>query len=63
MVPKASLRCARHSCYNFCLVYLHALVRACMRPSRFFWDITSTFMHGFQNNLAQLLSLRSRSAV
>ena len=25
--------------------------------------ITSTIMHGFQNNLAQLFSLRSRSAI
>ena len=25
--------------------------------------ITGTFMHGFQNNFAQLLSLRRRSAV
>ena len=25
-----------------------------MHPSRFVWAITSTFMHGFQNNMAQL---------
>ena len=36
-----------------CIVRLSAFVRA----------ITSTFMHGFQNNLAQLFSLRSRSAI
>ena len=34
----------------------------CMRPSRFVWAITCTFMYGFQNNMAQLLSLRSISA-
>ena len=37
----------RHSCYNFCLMY----VRVCMHG--FVWAITSTFMHGFQNNVAQ----------
>ena len=36
-----------------CIVRLFAFVRA----------ITSTFMHIFQNNLAQLFSLRSRSAI
>ena len=35
----------------------------CVRPCRFVWAITSTFMHGFQNNLAQLFSLTSRSAI
>ena len=35
-----------------CIVRLFAFVRA----------ISSTFMHGFQNNLAQLFSLRSKSA-
>ena len=33
-----------------------------VRPSEFFWTITCTIMHGFQNNLAQLLPL-SRSAI
>ena len=38
------------SCCNFGSVY----VRACIvYPSRFVWAITSTFMHGFQNNLTQ----------
>ena len=32
-------------------------------PSRFVQAIASTFMHGFQNNLAQLLSSSSRSAI
>ena len=27
------------------------------------WAITPTFMHGFQNNLAQLFSLRTGSAI
>ena len=39
---------ARHSCYNFCSVYVRALVPVCMHPSRFVWTITSTFLHGFQ---------------
>ena len=39
---------------------VHAL---CMHLSRFVWARTSTFMHGFQNNLAQLLSLRSKSDI
>ena len=34
-------------------------VRACMHPSRFIRAITCTFLHGFQNNLAQLFSMRS----
>ena len=38
-------------------------VHASVRPSRFVRTITCTFMHGFQSNSAQLLSLRSRSAV
>ena len=29
----------------------------------FVWAITCTFMHGFQNNLAQLFSLKSRIAI
>ena len=35
----------------------------CMHPSRFVPGITSTFMHGFENSLAQLLSLRRRNAI
>ena len=34
------------------------LVLACVCESGFVRAITSTFMHEFQNNLAQLLSLR-----
>ena len=33
-----------------------------MHLSEFVRTITCTFMHGFQNNLAQLLPLRRRSA-
>ena len=43
----------RHSCYNFRSVYV--------RASGFVRAITSIFMHGFQNNSAQLLSLRRKS--
>ena len=28
-----------------------------------FWAITATCMHGFQNNFAQMFSLKSRSAI
>ena len=28
-----------------------------------FWAITPIYMHGFQNNLAQVFSLKSRSAI
>ena len=39
------------------------LVRCmCVCPSRFVPAITLTFMHEFQNDLAQLFSLRSRNA-
>ena len=53
------------SCYNFSLVYVRALcVRcACVHPSGLVRVITCTFVHGFQNNLAQLFSLRSRNAI
>ena len=50
---------ARHSCYNFGKVYVHV----CIPSSRFVWAITPTFMHGFQNFLALLLSMRRRSAI
>ena len=36
-------------------------VHASVRPSGFVRTITCTIMHGFQNNLAQLLPLRRRS--
>ena len=36
---------------------------ACVRPSGFFRAISSTYMNEFQNNLAQLLCLTSRSAI
>ena len=41
------------------------VVRACVvRASVWFvWAITFTFMHGFQNNTAQMFSVRSRSAI
>ena len=35
---------------------------ACMHDW-FVWAITCTFMHGFQNNLAQLFSLKGRIAI
>ena len=41
---------ARHSCYSFSSVYV--------RASKFVQTITCMIMHGFQNNLAQLLPLR-----
>ena len=31
--------------------------------NEFFWAITPTYMHGFQNNFAQMFSLKSRSAI
>ena len=39
------------------------IVCASIHPSVFVCGITSTFMHGFQDNLAQLFSLQSRSAI
>ena len=35
----------------------------CVRPSRFVRTITCTIMQRFQNNMAQLLPLRKRSAI
>ena len=35
----------------------------CVCASGFVRAITPTFMHGFQNNLTQLMSLRRRSAI
>ena len=35
----------------------------CMHPSAFVRVITCTFVHGFQSNLAQMLSSRSRKAI
>ena len=52
---RTSLQRARYSCYNFSLVYV--------RASGFVRAIASTFVHGFQNNLAQLFSLTSRGAI
>ena len=57
---RASLQGARHSWYNFILVYVHAFCAACawlvcaciVRPSGFTRAITCTFMHSFQTNLA-----------
>ena len=46
-------------------LYVRALcTRAlCVRPSKSVRAITYAFMHEFQNNLAQLFSLGSRSAI
>ena len=46
LVQHVCVRCA-------CLCIVHS--------SGFVWAITCTFMHEFQNNLAQLLSSRSKS--
>ena len=35
----------------------------CVRAPGFVWAITCTFMHGFQNNLVQLLSLGRRNVI
>ena len=35
----------------------------CVRPSGFVQAITCTFVHGFQNKLAQLSSSRNRRAI
>ena len=45
------------------LLQLQFGVGACVRPDRFVQAITCTFVHGFQNNLSQLFSLRRRSAI
>ena len=55
-----------HSCYNFSSVFLRACVvhALCMRESvRICSGQKSTFVHGFQNNLAKLFSQRSSSAI
>ena len=51
--------------FGVCACVLYALcVHACIvHPSRFVLAIIGTFMHGFQNNLAQLFCLRSKSAI
>ena len=59
---RASLQAARHSWYNFSSVYVHALcvACACVRCASvriFFRAIICTFMHGFQDYLAQLFTL------
>ena len=46
--------------FQFVALWVHC---ACIHPSGFVRARTSTFMHEFQNDLAQLFSLRSRSAV
>ena len=55
-----------YSCYNISSVYVRAcIMRAlCMRASvRIYSGHNSTFVHGFQNNLAKLFSQMSSSAV
>ena len=44
-------------------VWCMCVRRACMHQYGLVRAITCTFMHGFQNNLAQLLPSRSRSDV
>ena len=52
------------ACISECLcVCSLAWVGGCVGPSGFVRAITSTFMHRFQNNFAQLLSFRSKSAI
>ena len=51
---------AYSSCYNFSLVYVRC---AWMLPSGFVQAVTCTFIHGFQNYLAQLFSLKSRKVI
>ena len=55
----------QYSCYNLSFVYVRTLSVpcVCVRLSRFVRAINCTCMHGFQNNLAQLFSLTSRSAI
>ena len=48
----------KNGCYEFSSVYMCTLG---MCLSGFVWAITCTFVHGFQNNLAQLLSSWIRS--
>ena len=38
-------------------------MHACLHPSRFVQATTSTFMHGYQNNLVQFFSLVRRNAI
>ena len=52
---------ARHCCYNFGKVYVHACVQHA--SVLVVQAISPTFMHGFQNYLAKLFSLRSSSAI
>ena len=47
-------------CICMCYVYI---AHACLHPSLFILAITSTFMHEYQNDLAQSFSLRRRSAI
>ena len=45
------------------LVRYMCCMHACLSPTGFVQAITPTFMHGFQNCLAQLFSLRSSSVI
>ena len=58
-IIESNIKCS-NGFYKFSLVYLHALF---VHLSSFVRAITCTFVHGFQNNWAQLVSLRSKSAV
>ena len=51
------------SCECYIVVRISVVCALCVVcPPGFFQAITSAFMHGFQNNMAQLFSLMSRSA-
>ena len=50
-------------CFPFNLDKSVSVCVLCVPPYGFVWAITSAFMHGFQNNVAQLLSFRSSSAI
>ena len=51
---------SRHSCYNLSSEYVHAF---CMRASVQICPGQNFYIYaGFQNNLVQLFSLKSRSA-
>ena len=57
--------CVRlYVCVRACVCDVPAFLRCvCVRPSRFVRAITCTFVHGFQNNLAQLFSSGNRSVL
>ena len=54
--------CERNIAVTFFVWYM-CICHACMCQSRFVRAITSALIHGFQNNMAQLLSLRRRTAI